>query len=1228
MDEDMKRIYAITLIVLIALAACTTTDDSLEAIAVSRPLKYKELTASFGEQTRTYVEESKYLYWHEDDRLSVFYGDDVNNEYKFEGITGDKGGTFAVVTEGTADATMSLDRIYALYPYDSTATISEQGDICYTLPATQHYASDSFGKGANAMVAVTESTEDRELYFSNLCGYLKVKLYGNILVKSIELKGNGGEKIAGAATISTSADQAPAIVMFEDEGTDESSGEGKSITLDCGEGVAIGATADEATTFWFTLPPTTFSEGITITVTSSRDETFVKSTQKSVTIGRNTIQPMAALEMTGRGSIIATLHATFDPIFKSCSSIKEFAPYVDQMLEVKGVDNAGVSGNTAYACLDGGFVVAWTYDEWPASSADHSTLSAQSLVEAATARISAEHNFIGQGLSRNLKVGILNQTSEDNNDQFLAWKNLFNELQSSFTQAGFDVTIVERDSLTYDFYQNEFFDYDIILWNTHGMYSFLGWSTDHWFLGAEASSPLSGGDGNYDVDGWLDTGTIGRIVWSNGKTYEMVSEEHFRASTKRFNTNAIIFASACLSLCGNDNVSDIFHEKGLATYLGYNDKTCVSGQAAVEFYKGMLQGMTVREAYDRLDDGYKQDKHTYANQPDNDHNAVLQIRGDENLCIAHPELTTKSPIIMDENILFTGRVKAWNDAIVGSMGFLWAKGSDLTEGSELSIDNGECRVVYDDGCEPEGMREFTFTAEVLLSGGEYTFTADEIYYCRSYAKIGDCYIYGDVQAFVTGNNSDNIIYYTSIDNQCARLYYYNIGSARLVSNTYKDGLGMLVYDCAITSTGDYVLGRRISNVKSVVLPRTVTEISNDAFNKYQHLESVTLPASLKTIGAAAFAECRALEKIDIPDGVMSIGGNAFGGCGNLKDIDLPESLVEISYRAFADCDALYDITIPESVVTVGSYAFANCDVLYDITIPESVVTVGSYAFSYCNNLKRAKIGLGVTTLENDVFRDCVRLESVDMGENITYLGDGAFNGCSSLKSIVIPDGVREIRPYTFYKAKSLESITFGDSVENIMKNAFSECEKLQNVVIPNGVTTIGDYAFYRCSGLKSVTLPNSITTMGESLFNACTSLEQINFPSNLTMIPEGFASSCTKLSSVTIPDGIEIIKESAFYYCKSLTDFNIPNSVREIGPTAFSWCPGPSAITIPAGVTNLGGSCLNCSNLKEVHCKPTTPPNGGYAFSTKWVTVYVPSQSVDAYRSNPGWSKYYNIRGE
>ena len=1204
MDEDMKRIYAITLIVLIALAACTTTDDSLEAIAVSRPSKYKELTASFGEQTRTYVEESKYLYWHEEDRLSVFYGDDVNNEYKFEGITGDKGGTFAVVTEGTADATMSLDRIYALYPYDSTATISEQGDICYTLPATQHYASDSFGKGANAMVAVTESTEDRELYFSNLCGYLKVKLYGNILVKSIELKGNGGEKIAGAATISTSADQAPAIVMFEDEGTDESSGEGKSITLDCGEGVAIGATADEATTFWFTLPPTTFSEGITITVTSSRDETFVKSTQKSVTIGRNTIQPMAALEMTGRGSIIATLHATFDPIFKSCSSIKEFAPYVDQMLEVKGVDNAGVSGNTAYACLDGGFVVAWTYDEWPASSADHSTLSAQSLVEAATACISAEHNFIGQGLSRNLKVGILNQTSEDNNDQFPAWKNLFNELQSSFTQAGFDVTIVERDSLTYDFYQNEFFDYDVILWNTHGMYSFLGWSTDHWFLGAEASSPLSGGDGNYDVDGWLDTGTIGRIVWSNGKTYEMVSEEHFRASTKRFNTNAIIFASACLSLCGNDNVSDIFHEKGLATYLGYNDKTCVSGQAAVEFYKGMLQGMTVREAYDRLDDGYKQDKHTYANQPDNDHNAVLQIRGDENLCIAHPELTTKSPIIMDENILFTGRVKAWNDAIVGSMGFLWAKGSDLTEGAELSIDNGECRVVYDDGCEPEGMREFTFTAEVPLSSGEYTFTADEVYYCRSYAKIGDCYIYGDVQAFVTGNNSDNIIYYTSIDNQCVEPKFINIGSAIRVSNTYKDGLGILVYDCAITRTRSHIFGSRSSYVKSVVLPRTVTEISYDAFNNYQHLESVTLPASLKTIGADVFAECKALEKIDIPDGVTSIGGNAFAGCSNLKDIDLPESLVEIPYRAFADCDALYDITIPESVVKVGSYAF-----------------------SYCNNLKRAKIGLGVTTLENDVFRDCVSLESVDMGENITYLGNGAFNGCSSLKSIVIPDGVREIRPHTFHKAKSLESITFGASVENIMKNAFSECEKLQNVVIPNGVTTIGDCAFYRCSGLKSITLPNSITTMGMSLFEDCTSLEQINFPSNLTMIPAGFASGCTKLSSVTIPDGVEIIKESAFYGC-SLTDFNIPDSVREIGDGAFAHCPGPSKITIHAGVTKLAGWALDCTNLKEVHFKPVTPPIGGYyPFGKRYVRVYVPYNSVGAYRKFYG-EKVYAILGE
>ena len=249
-----------------------------------------DLTAGFAEgETRTYVESGKYLRWHEDDRLTAFYGNTLNRQYKFNGATGDNSGSFSYVSSGNLETGNALDRIYAVYPYDETATITDDGQISLTLPAVQTYAENSFGRGANTMLAVTENLEDTFLGFKNVCGYLKLKLYNadGATIKSIVVKGNGEEKIAGAATATVAFGEAPQLTMSDNATT--------AITLDCGDGVALGATAEAATEFWVVIPETTFESGITITVTDTEGGIFEKSTTKEVVIERNAVQPMAAL---------------------------------------------------------------------------------------------------------------------------------------------------------------------------------------------------------------------------------------------------------------------------------------------------------------------------------------------------------------------------------------------------------------------------------------------------------------------------------------------------------------------------------------------------------------------------------------------------------------------------------------------------------------------------------------------------------------------------------------------------------------------------------------------------------------------------------------------------------------------------------------------------------------------------------------------------------------------
>jgi hypothetical protein len=246
-----------------------------------------DLTAGFDEeQTKTYVENGRYLRWHEGDLITAFFGRTLNNKFMFEGETGDNSGSFAHIPSGKLETGNAIDAIYAVYPYNVNNKFVEGGKLKLYLPSEQEYAPLSFGKGANTMVAVTENTEDTYLAFKNVCGFLKLGLYGVGSVKNIKVQGNNNEQLSGEAYAVPVFAGKPTMEMGED--TED------YVSLVCGEGVEL---TESATEFWVVLPETTFEKGITITVTTADGAKYVKTTGKEIVIDRNTIQPMAALSM-------------------------------------------------------------------------------------------------------------------------------------------------------------------------------------------------------------------------------------------------------------------------------------------------------------------------------------------------------------------------------------------------------------------------------------------------------------------------------------------------------------------------------------------------------------------------------------------------------------------------------------------------------------------------------------------------------------------------------------------------------------------------------------------------------------------------------------------------------------------------------------------------------------------------------------------------------------------
>ena len=73
-------------------------------------------------------------------------------------------------------------------------------------------------------------------------------------------------------------------------------------------------------------------------------------------------------------------------------------------------------------------------------------------------------------------------------------------------------------------------------------------------------------------------------------------------------------------------------------------------------------------------------------------------------------------------------------------------------------------------------------------------------------------------------------------------------------------------------------------VEKVVIGEGITEIGIGAFWRFSQLKTVVLPKTLKAIDDFVFYECYNLENIDLSDSVTAIGKEAFRSCRKLSKI--------------------------------------------------------------------------------------------------------------------------------------------------------------------------------------------------------------------------------------------------------------------------------------------------------------------------------------------------------
>ncbi len=408
------------------------------------------------------------------------------------------------------------------------------------------------------------------------------------------------------------------------------------------------------------------------------------------------------------------------------------------------------------------------------------------------------------------------------------------------------------------------------------------------------------------------------------------------------------------------------------------------------------------------------------------------------------------------------------------------------------------------------------------------------------------------------------------------------------------------------------------SAKNITIPSSVTTLEAGAFANNSTVESITFKENdtlayadakvLKTIPADTFKNCINLKTLIIPSTVTSIANRSLAGCTALERLDFP-CVLETTwgesnfYKLFgANPISIKTVNI-NGGSSIGQYAFYSCGNLENVTIADTVKSIGYYAFQFCSKIKSITIPASVTSIaRGNVFSYCVNLEDIIVDEGNTYYNSGNGANCiieTATKTIIsggsktiISENVEAIGDSAFYGSK-ITSITIPKTVVDIHSSAIRGCYSLRTIVvdkdnpvynsgnganciiatatktlmvaceitvIPEGVEVIASYAFFDI-GITDVYIPASVKSIGSSAFQYCSLIKTIVVDENNTVFNSGNGANCiietaTNMlyrgcKTTVIPESVTSIRSEAFYGCTSLSSITIPKNVKKIGTYAF-----------------------------------------------------------------------------
>ena len=888
----MKKLFFALAAVLFA--ACST--DLTEDVAVAAP---DSIEVSFEEESRIQLSDDKTV-WTKGDLLSVFYRSDANEQWKFQGNTGDRSGSIKRVMK--PNATTKLSKIVAVYPYNENYYINpESCNIEAMLPAEQTYLKDSYGLDGNILVS---QSEFNQIALRNVCGWLKIQLKGDgQVIEKITLKGNNNEQVAGLIYIDSS-DATSTLAAEYPAGSDDGVGGTlilddtilKEVTLNCGEGVTLGSTA---TAFYIALPPQIFEKGLNIEVNGKGYKPMNINTSNVINIERNHIQPMSSVVFEAEVRTIAN------------NEIWYVAP--------QKINRANL----------------WTYDTFGANILSHewNSLSGEGIIV-----FDGEVTKIGNNAfqSANITSITLPNSVKLIGTRAFEWSQSLSSIQiptnvESIGMLAFCKSAISeitfKTSKLATIGDGAFLDCTELTWiNIPSSVESIGNSV---FRGC---TKLKG----------IDIGGHTNIYWSAGLPGLALLLHDYDTNTTTIVAYPAGATTQNVSCYVHPNVNVAWGAFWDCDYIISVNLSFIRSIEQMNFcYCDSLESIDLKDtryiANDVLSYCSKLKELRLPNVSSIGNNSFSHNSSLETIKLESESLSELNTIANDNESLHSIYL-ASNITYISSC-----------FNSCGSLSNVHCKAITPPVLTDSFDSVNTLTVYVPAESVR-AYKSNNGW--KKYTIVG----YDFENGVVVPGQPNNEIWYTATTHISPNSS--DVFGANIISNEWntETGKGVLQFDGEVTMIGDDAF-KYCDKLTGVTLPESVISIGKHAFYDCDGLTEFTIPDSVTSIGDYAFKYCSSLtafygkfasadNRCLIIDGVLR-----FSAPKGLTEYTIPNNVTSIGDHAFYSCSSLTSITIPNSVTSIGEYAFRDCDSLESVTIPDSVTSIEGYAFNGLDRLR-------------------------------------------------------------------------------------------------------------------------------------------------------------------------------------------------------------------------------------------------------------------------------------